>query len=73
MNKSDKLNSIDGTPPDLYIPPTGCPFYDRCDKAMKVCKDHMPEVTDHGEGHYSRCWLYHPMCKDNTERSDIDG
>ena len=73
MDKSDKLNSIDGTPPDLYIPPNGCPFYDRCDKAMKVCKNHMPEVTDHGEEHYSRCWLYHPMRKDNTERSDIDG
>lgn len=67
MNKNDKLNDIKGTPPDLYIPPKGCPFYDRCDVAMKICKDHMPEFTDFGGGHRCRCWLYHPMCKQNQE------
>lgn len=62
MNKEDRLHAIKGTPPDLYIPPKGCPFYERCNEAMKICKDNEPEVTDHGNGHYSRCWLYHPMC-----------
>ncbi len=61
MDRNDKLQAIHGTPPDLYIPPKGCPFYDRCDKAMRVCKDNMPPVTEHGEGHYCKCWLYHDM------------
>ncbi|CDZ74640.1 Oligopeptide transport ATP-binding protein OppD [Peptoniphilus sp. ING2-D1G] len=61
MDRNDKLQSIHGTPPDLYIPPKGCPFYDRCDKAMVVCKDHMPPATEHGEGHYCKCWLHHDM------------
>ncbi len=26
MDRSETLHSIDGTPPDLYIPPKGCPF-----------------------------------------------
>lgn len=72
MNKTDKLHAIKGTPPDLYIPPKGCPFYERCDEAMKICKEHMPEVTEHGEGHFCRCWLYHPMNEPNLERSDIN-
>ncbi|RBP69992.1 oligopeptide transport system ATP-binding protein [Alkalibaculum bacchi] len=64
MNKDEALLSIDGTPPDLYIPPKGCAFYDRCDYAMKVCKDHMPQFTEHSSTHSSRCWLNHPMSKD---------
>lgn len=64
MSKETKLHDIKGTPPDLYIPPKGCPFYERCNQAMKICKDNEPAVTNHGNGHFSRCWLYHPMCKD---------
>ncbi|PKM94069.1 MAG: peptide ABC transporter ATP-binding protein [Firmicutes bacterium HGW-Firmicutes-1] len=64
MDKNEALNAIDGTPPDLYIPPKGCAFYARCDKAMKVCKDYMPELSEHGESHYSRCWLNHDFAKE---------
>ncbi|MGO1469691.1 MAG: ABC transporter ATP-binding protein [Tissierella sp.] len=70
MSRDEPLYSIDGTPPDLYIPPKGCPFFARCDYAMKVCKDNMPEFEYHKETHASRCWLNHPMAKAN-EGSDI--
>lgn len=63
MDRNESLHAIEGTPPDLYIPPKGCPFYDRCDFAMKVCKDNMPESDYHSNSHYSRCWLNHPMAK----------
>jgi len=63
MKRDESLHSIAGTPPDLYIPPKGCAFYDRCDHAMKVCKDHMPEFFQHSSTHCSRCWLNHPMAK----------
>lgn len=59
MCKTEALYSIEGSPPDLYIPPKGCSFYDRCNKAMKVCKDHMPNKTTHSESHSSSCWLNH--------------
>lgn len=61
MKRDEALAAIPGTPPDLYIPPKGCSFYDRCDYAMKICKDHMPEFTEHTGTHKSRCWLHHPM------------
>lgn len=61
---SDKpLEPIAGSPPDLLNPPKGCPFVDRCDSAMKVCKEYMPETTNFGGVHKCRCWLNHPMAK----------
>lgn len=63
MKKDEPLHAIYGTPPDLYIPPKGCAFYDRCDRAMKICKDHMPDFTQHSSNHSSSCWLNHPMAQ----------
>ncbi len=67
MDRNESLHSIEGTPPDLYIPPKGCSFYDRCDKAMKICKDNMPEAENFSKTHYSCCWLNHPMAQDVAE------
>ena len=51
-----ELQPIAGSPPDLLNPPVGCPFVDRCTKAMKVCKNHMPSVVAFNT-HSSKCWL----------------
>ncbi|NLN49032.1 MAG: ABC transporter ATP-binding protein [Clostridiales bacterium] len=69
MNREELLHAIHGTPPDLYIPPKGCSFYDRCSEAMVVCKEHLPEFAKINDGHLSRCWLNHPMAvsKRSTE------
>ena len=58
-NKSE-LYSISGTPPDLLKPPVGCPFAARCDYAMEICKEQMPEDTVLSETHSTKCWLTHP-------------
>ncbi len=60
QDKDVKLASIEGTPPDLFKPPVGCPFADRCDYAMQICKDQMPEVSEVAAGHTCSCWLMHP-------------
>ncbi len=55
---SDKdLTPIPGSPPDLLDPPKGCPFVDRCAKAMKVCKNYGPEFKDFSPTHRCACWL----------------
>ena len=51
------LEPIPGSPPDLLKPPRGCPFVDRCERAMKVCKLRMPEYEDLSPTHQSACWL----------------
>lgn len=70
MNREERLHSIEGTPPDLYAPPKGCSFYDRCSEAMKICKDHMPDFDEHSTTHQSRCWLNHPMAQ---KKNSMDG
>jgi oligopeptide transport system ATP-binding protein len=60
--KDKKLDSIEGTPPDLLKPPVGCPFADRCKYAMQICKDHAPEETSLSETHKCNCWLLDPDC-----------
>jgi len=59
---NERLNSIEGTPPDLFAPPKGCPFADRCEYAMVICREKMPPLFDVGEGHQAACWLNHPDC-----------
>lgn len=65
MSREESLHAIHGTPPDLYIPPKGCSFYDRCNEAMVVCKEHLPDFTDINGIHKSRCWLNHPLAGEN--------
>lgn len=62
MSRNDSLNTIVGTPPDLFAPPEGCAFYARCNEAMKICEKHIPEMQDVNGTLKSACWLNHPMC-----------
>jgi oligopeptide/dipeptide ABC transporter ATP-binding protein len=43
------------TPTDLII---GCPFEPRCPRAMKICREQMPELIEIQPGHKVACWLY---------------
>ncbi|AWZ49150.1 ABC transporter ATP-binding protein [Hathewaya limosa] len=56
----DKLYSLGGTPPDLIKPPVGCPFADRCEYCMEICKEMMPDTNVVTDTHQVSCWLYHP-------------
>ncbi|MDR3565458.1 MAG: ABC transporter ATP-binding protein [Negativicutes bacterium] len=56
-----KLESIEGQPPDLLAPPTGCAFQPRCHHAMQLCGTPPPLFTP-ADGHTSRCWLEHEAC-----------
>lgn len=62
MDKSTRLVSINGTPPDLLNPPKGCPFAGRCKYTMKICLTQMPPDFDAGKNHKSACWLLHEDC-----------
>ena len=55
----EKLVPIQGQPPDLLIPPKGCPFAARCDYAMKICIQEQPPLFEVGKGHKTACWLCH--------------
>ncbi len=63
-----RLVPIEGTPPDLLKPPTGCPFAPRCPYAMKVCIEKRPPYFYANEGHRSMCWLLH----DEAPKVDVE-
>lgn len=70
MNREEELKPIIGSPPDLFNPPKGCGFYARCDYAMKVCKDHQPEMQKVENSLCSACWLNHPMAQAAVAKRD---
>ncbi|MCB5236286.1 ABC transporter ATP-binding protein [Niallia circulans] len=58
--EKERLVPIEGTPPDLFSPPIGCPFAARCPYAMEICINHMPESEKFSNNHEARCWLNDP-------------
>lgn len=62
-DRSQPLVPIYGSPPDLYAPPPGCAFAQRCDAAMEVCRLHRPPITTMSNHHYTACWLQDPRAK----------
>lgn len=56
-NSKERLVPIGGTPINLLNMPKGCAFCPRCDEAMKICLDEVPEEMPVGEGHLAACWM----------------
>lgn len=59
-----ELHPIPGSPPDLLNIGDWCPFVDRCENAMKICKMKMPSQEVYSDSHKSSCWLSHPLAKE---------
>lgn len=61
--EDEELQPIEGTPPDLFAPPKGCPFTARCPFAMEVCDYMHPETTQMSKNHTVNCWLQDERAK----------
>ena len=58
--RTDRLQSIRGTPPSLIHVPSGCPFHPRCDYAARNngrCEREVPELRPVSLGHEVSCHL----------------
>ncbi|MBA4543713.1 MULTISPECIES: ABC transporter ATP-binding protein [Thermoactinomyces] len=67
------LEPIPGSPPDLFSPPAGCPFADRCPHAMNICHEEMPPVTQITSTHQVFCWLEDPAAPSVERKKRIIG
>lgn len=72
-NGRQRLVPIQGTPPDLLNPPTGCPFYPRCPLAMQVCAQRESPYFDEGGGHLVKCWMCHPEAPERASYEAMRG
>lgn len=59
--RQGRLASIPGTPPNMLVPPKGCPFHPRCKYAMQICTEEAPPLTMVKPGHHCACWLLDPQ------------
>ncbi len=57
--KRNRLESIEGQPPQLNRLPTGCAFEPRCEYSDERCQKEPPDITRLYEGHDVRC--YYPI------------
>ena len=57
--RRNRLDSIEGQPPQLNRLPSGCAFEPRCEWSGERCQEEMPELMSLSEGHKVRC--YYPI------------
>ena len=50
------LAPLEGEPPNLLDPPSGCRFHPRCPFATQKCVDEEPPLADIEPGHAVACW-----------------
>ena len=53
----ERLIPIAGTPINMLKMPKGCAFCARCDSAMKICLEEVPEERIINEHHRASCWI----------------
>ena len=59
QSRHGRLDPIEGTVPDPYNRPSGCPFHPRCDKVIPGrCDQIRPELQVQADGRAVRCLLY---------------
>jgi len=55
LGKKKRLKSIEGIPPNLLNPPSGCRFHPRCQFAQQICTTSVPSSIETHEAHYVAC------------------
>ena len=48
--------SLEGTPPNLLAPPSGCRFHPRCPWATEQCRREEPPMMPIGPSQWAACW-----------------
>ena len=63
------LSPLEGEPPDLMSPPTGCRFHPRCPFATDRCSAEEPPMEELAPGHQVACWNYEQVPAISTSES----
>jgi oligopeptide transport system ATP-binding protein len=69
--RKDKLDPIEGVPPDMTRLPPGCPFYPRCSFHEEDCLEAYPPLVEVGPGHTAAC--FHTDKTADQGGSKVDG
>ena len=68
-----ELYQIPGLPPDVAHLPPGCPFAERCERAVEICRAEYPPFVQINENHHSLCHfareVYAESVKENESKN----
>ena len=64
--RKEKLDPIEGMPPDLIHMDEGCPFRPRCRFAVERCKEENPPLLGVGDEHSAACWEWETVGKEHA-------
>jgi oligopeptide transport system ATP-binding protein len=56
VTRQDRLEAIEGLPPELDQLPQGCSFYPRCSFRQPQCLEESPPLTQVSDSHFTACW-----------------
>lgn len=63
-----ELYKMEGIPPNLLKPPSGCRFHPRCPFVMDICRtDEPPFEAIDGRDQFTTCWLYDQVVMDQEK------
>jgi peptide/nickel transport system ATP-binding protein len=65
-----ELYKMEGAPPNLLHPPSGCPFHPRCPFVMDVCRSQEPAFEPVERDHLAACWLYQEVAVSQEKGND---
>jgi oligopeptide transport system ATP-binding protein len=72
QGKRDRLQPIEGSPPDLINPPKGCSFAPRCAYKIEKCLTDEPPLMAAGDNkHQAACWVMPTI--DTAPTSEVGG
>lgn len=58
MDFTKKIESIESEAPSPVDVPPGCPFQNRCDRCMDICKTQKPQLMEIEPDHMAACHLF---------------
>lgn len=67
LPRTEKLDPVEGQPPDLLHLPAGCAFRERCRFAIERCAWETPPLRSVDVGHYSACFAAETVLSRATE------
>jgi len=71
-DKSVALSAIEGNPPSVLSPPTGCAFSARCPMVDATCLEREPSLIQLTEpGHWSACVHHQIIKRDSITHADL--
>ncbi len=73
QSRKDRLDPIEGSPPDLVHMGPGCSFQPRCRFRVDKCATDAPPLFSAGENHFSACWEWNRVSKEAVPQATATG